>query len=82
MLFDWTKSCLKRNKKGIKKVVTQNFAIARGRFRRVIKFLQESISIAFDFIWKVMLSGINFATLLDPPLIAVYFHGKNIKMLI
>ena len=34
----------------------------------VAKFLQESILIAFDFIWKLFLSNRNFATLLDPPL--------------
>ena len=32
------------------------------------KFLQESILIAFDFIWKIWLSDRNFATLLDLPL--------------
>ena len=41
---------------------------ARGGSRRVANFLQESILIAFDFIWKVMLSDTNFATLPDPPL--------------
>ena len=41
----------------------------RGGSRRVAKFLQESILIAFDFIWKVLLSDRNFATLLDPPLV-------------
>ena len=34
----------------------------------IAKFLQETILIAFDFIWKVLLSGRKFATLLDPPL--------------
>ena len=29
-------------------------------------FLQESFFIAFDFIWKVLFSDRNFATLLDP----------------
>ena len=37
--------------------------------RRVLgKFIQESILIAFDFIWKELLSNRNLATLLDPPL--------------
>ena len=40
----------------------------RGGSRRVAKFLQESILIALDFIWKVLLSDRNFATLLGPPL--------------
>ena len=36
--------------------------------RRVLgKFIQESILIAFDFIWKELLSDRNFANLLDPP---------------
>ena len=43
----------------------------RGRSRRVAKLLQESIFIAFDFKWKVMLFNRNFATLPDPPLSAV-----------
>ena len=32
------------------------------------KFLQENIIIAFDLIWKVLLSGRNFAALLNLPL--------------
>ena len=36
--------------------------------RWVAKSLQESILIDFDFIWKVLLSNRNFATLIDPPL--------------
>ena len=47
---------------------SQSLYRTRGRSRRIAKFLQESILIAFDFIWKVLLSGINFATLLDPSL--------------
>ena len=44
------------------------FDISRGGSRRVAKLLQESILIAFDSIWRVLLSGKNFATLIDPPL--------------
>ena len=40
----------------------------RGGSRRVGKVLQESVLIAFDFIWIVLLSDKNFAILLDPPL--------------
>ena len=40
----------------------------RGGSRRVAKFLQESILIVFDFIWKVLLSDRNFANPLNPPL--------------
>ena len=43
----------------------------RGRSRGVAKFLQESLLIAFDFIWEILLSDRNFATLLDPPLSVV-----------
>ena len=43
---------------------TWNF---RGGSKRVARFLQESTLIALDFIWKVLLSDRNFATLLDPP---------------
>ena len=32
--------------------------------RRVAKFIQESIFVAFDFIWKVLLSIRNFAIFL------------------
>ena len=42
--------------------------MARGGSRKVAKFSQENILIAFDFIWKVLLSDRNFTTLLDPPL--------------
>ena len=45
--------------------------------RRVEKFLQESILIAFDFILEVLLSDRSFATLLDPPLYNInvlYLH--------
>ena len=38
----------------------------KGGSRRVVTFLRESILIDFDFIWKVLLSDRNFATLLDP----------------
>ena len=34
-----------------------------------LEFLQESILIAFDFIWKILLSGRNFATLPYPLLL-------------
>ena len=34
---------------------------SRGGSRRVAKFLQESILITFDLIWKVLLSDRNFA---------------------
>ena len=40
----------------------------RGGSRRVAKILQENTLIVFDFIWIVLLSDRNFATLLDPPL--------------
>ena len=43
----------------------------RGGSRRVAKFLQESILIVFDFIWKILLSSRNFATLLDLPLMTL-----------
>ena len=47
---------------------------------RVAKFLQESILISFDFIWKVLLSDKNFATLLDPPLISYKrYHKRYLK---
>ena len=39
------------------------------------KFLQESILIAFDFIWKVLVSDRNFANLLDPPLLYCTSHN-------
>ena len=32
----------------------------RGGSRRVAKFLQESILIAFDLVWKLLLSDTNF----------------------
>ena len=54
--------------------------VARGGSRRVAKFLLESIIIAFDLIWKVWFSDINFATLLDPPL-SGYFFLKNKRIL-
>ena len=44
----------------------------RGGSRRVENFLQESILIAFGFIWKVLLSVRNFATLLDRPLVILF----------
>ena len=37
--------------------------LARGGSKRVAIFLQENILIAFDFIWKVLLSNRNSATL-------------------
>ena len=37
--------------------------LVRGGSKRVAKFLQENIFIAFDFIWRVLLSDRNFATL-------------------
>ena len=37
-----------------------------GGSRWVAKCLQESVLIVFNFIWKVCLSDMNFATLLDP----------------
>ena len=48
--------------------VCSNYKEIRGVSRRVAKFLLESILIAFDFIWKLLPSDRNFATLLDPPL--------------
>ena len=39
-----------------------------GGSRRAATFLQESVLIAYDFIWKLLLSDRNFSTLLDPPL--------------
>ena len=44
----------------------------RGGSRRVAIFLQENVLIAFDFIWKALLSDINFATLLNLPLRTSY----------
>ena len=46
-----------------------------GESRRVAKFLQESILITFDFMWKVLLSDRDFATLLDLPLFQFYDKG-------
>ena len=46
----------------------RNLLTLRDGSRRVAKLLQESILIAFNFIWKVLLSERNFATPLDPPL--------------
>ena len=43
--------------------------VFRGGSRRVAKFLQESILIAFDFLWKVLLPDRNVATLPDSPLV-------------
>ena len=40
------------------------FSLMRGGSRRIAKYLQESTFIAFDFIWKILLSD----TLLDPSL--------------
>ena len=37
----------------------------RGGSRKVAKSLQESIIIAFDFIWKILLFDKNFVILLD-----------------
>ena len=34
----------------------------RGGSRSAANFLQESILIAFDYLWKVLLSDKNFAT--------------------
>ena len=36
-------------------------------------FTGERLAIAFDFIWKVLLSDKNFAAFLDPPLMAFNF---------
>ena len=36
-------------------------------------FYRRAILIAFDFIWKALLSDRNFATLLDPPPLCVLF---------
>ena len=49
-------------------ILFQHGKSIRGRSRRVAKFLQERILIAFDFIWKVsqLSDDRNFATLLDP----------------
>ena len=47
----------------------KSIALLKGGSRVVPKFLQESILIAFDLIWKVLLSDKNFATPLDPPLL-------------
>ena len=44
----------------------------------VAKRLQESIFIAFDCIWKVLLSDRNLATSLNPPLtLRLCCRGKN-----
>ena len=53
--------------KDTRKILEHNHT--RGRSRRIAKSLQESILIAFDFIWKEFLSDRNLATLLDLPLI-------------
>ena len=47
------------------------FDTTTGGCKRVAKLLQESILIAFEFIWKVLLSDRNFATPLDPLLLAM-----------
>ena len=54
----------------------------RGGSRRVAKFLRESILIAFDFIWKVVLSDRSFATLLDPPMqiLRKFFSQKSLQI--
>ena len=44
------------------------FSQSVANLERVAKFLRESILIAFDLVWKALLSDRNFATLLDPPL--------------
>ena len=49
----------------------------RGGSRRVAKFLQESISIAFDFIWNVLFSDRNFDTLLDVSLTPLVSFNNN-----
>ena len=49
------------------------YMVSRGGSRRVEKFLQESILIAFDFIWKVLHSTRKFATLLDPPMVSFFY---------
>ena len=56
------------------------WTIRRSRSRRIAKFLRESVLIAFDFIWRVLLSDKNFATLLDPPLIRKIWPWKLIKV--
>ena len=43
---------------------------SRGGSRRVAEFLLKCILINFDFIRKALLPDRNFATLLDPPLVA------------
>ena len=45
---------------------------SEGDQERVANFLQESILIAFGFIWKVLLSVKNFATFLDRPLAIIF----------
>ena len=57
-------------------------SLIRGRCGRPANFLQESILIAFDFIWKVLLIDRNFATLLDLPLPMIllfnlYFYNNT-----
>ena len=45
-----------------------NRTLKKSGSRSVAKFLQESILIAFDFIWRLLFSSKNFASFLDPPL--------------
>ena len=57
------------------RVKTFILTLDRDGYRRVEKFLQESVLIAFDLLWKVLLPDRNFATLLDPPLSDVRSRG-------
>ena len=49
---------------------------AEGELERQQNFYRISILIAFDLIWKVLLSDKNFANILDPSL-----QGANLKIL-
>ena len=65
--FLWSKTFIELQ--FVTKLLVTN--MIRSGSRSVAKFLQESIFIAFDFIWNVWLFDINFATLLDPPLMII-----------
>ena len=72
-MFNYTKKTFDSKKKNIK----YKFMFGGG-YRRVAKCLQESVLIVFD-LWKVCLSDMNFATLLDPaPMTCLNKENKSL----
>ena len=63
-------------------VIQTSITVTRGGSRSAEIFLQESILIGFDYLWKVLHSDKNFATPWDPPLVTVtgiYLIKVNLK---